>query len=81
MVLNLFWCRFIQAISTLSVDEFTTDNLIQELLIFGANTDLHNNHLYLEGKLILQDKVENFFQLSRICRFIGIVGAVLLVAQ
>ena len=36
--------------------EFVEDPLVDDLLIFST-TDFHANRLYLEGRIILQDKV------------------------
>ncbi|XP_028398087.1 probable 28S rRNA (cytosine-C(5))-methyltransferase [Dendronephthya gigantea] len=39
---------------------FSVDEHISNLLVFPSGTDLHNNDLYKEGKIILQDKASCF---------------------
>ena len=38
-------------------DTFSIDKHIPNVLVFPPETDLHDNSLYEEGKIILQDKV------------------------
>ena len=38
---------------------FLVDEHIPDVLVFPSGTDLHDNILYKEGKIILQDKVRS----------------------
>ncbi|XP_057296809.1 28S rRNA (cytosine-C(5))-methyltransferase-like [Hydractinia symbiolongicarpus] len=40
----------------ISTDEFTVDQDIDDLLVFSSTVDLHENELYKQGKIFLQDK-------------------------
>lgn len=57
--LNLI-CRFAQLVTGLQKKEFTKDLHIPNVLVFAANTDLHDHPLYKDGSIILQEKVSSF---------------------
>lgn len=47
----------LEDLRTLKGQHFLLDPLLPELLVFPAQTDLHEHPLYRAGHLILQDKV------------------------
>lgn len=47
----------LEDLRTLKGQHFLLDPLLPELLVFPAQTDLHEHPLYCAGHLILQDKV------------------------
>eukprot|EP00040_Diaphanoeca_grandis_P044860 m.13866 g.13866 ORF g.13866 m.13866 type:complete len:588 (-) comp9899_c0_seq1:179-1942(-) len=44
----------------LEKNAFAEDPHLEDLIVFAASTDLHDNTLYVSGKLILQDKASCF---------------------
>jgi putative methyltransferase len=46
--------------SGLAPREFAVDIHLSDVLVFAAGTDFHDNPLYLDGRLILQDKASCF---------------------
>ena len=48
---------FLNRVKSLSEDEFIEDYHIKELLIFPNKTEFYEHELYLNGSIILQDKV------------------------
>ena len=53
----LFVISFILQVKELDTHEFTSDVHIPEVLVFCTGTDLHSHPLYINGNIVLQDKV------------------------
>jgi len=55
------YASFLHRVASLADDEFIQDLHIKELFIFPNKTEFYKHPLYLEGCIILQDKVRLTF--------------------
>lgn len=55
------YASFLHRVASLADDEFIQDLHIKELFIFPNKTEFYKHQLYLEGCIILQDKVRLTF--------------------
>jgi putative methyltransferase len=55
------YASFLHRVASLADNEFIQDLHIKELLIFPNKAEFYNHPLYLEGCIILQDKVRPNF--------------------
>jgi hypothetical protein len=53
------YTSFLDRVASLAEDEFIQDLHIKELFIFPNRTEFYKHPLYLEGSIILQDKVRH----------------------
>jgi putative methyltransferase len=55
------YVSFLRRVASLADDEFIQDLHVKELLIFPHKTEFYKHPLYLDGCIILQDKVRLTF--------------------
>lgn len=48
---------YLEQIQNLTEEDFTQDYHVKTMFVFSSGTKLHEHELYLENKIILQDKV------------------------
>ena len=53
------YASFLHRVASLAEDEFIQDLHIKELFIFPNKTEFYKHPLYLEGSIILQNKVRH----------------------
>lgn len=60
---HLVYNSSIVDITKLTKGKFTSDIHINDLLVLPPRSDLHDNQMYLNGEILLQDKVNYCFYL------------------
>jgi putative methyltransferase len=66
------YSSFLHRVTSLEMDEFIRDVHIKELLIFPNKTEFYKHPLYVEGSIILQDKVSMKYCLKRVVNLLCI---------
>lgn len=56
------YADYLEQIQNLKEEDFTQDYHVKTMFVFAAGTKLHEHELYLENKIILQDKVRKSFR-------------------
>lgn len=66
------YSSFLHRVTSLARDEFMQDLHIKELFIFPNKTEFYRHPLYIEGSIILQDKVSMKYFLKSVVNFLYI---------
>ncbi len=65
--------KFIEMVRSLESHQFLMDFHVENLLVFAEKTEFHQHHLYLDGKIILQDKARSAIESNLMTRNCSLV--------